>query len=429
LYKTDPIIQAVLPNGRAGINNKCWFLSGTFEFPRRVRFSGQPLEVSIFIGTFFFKEWAFLFHPVFSQSTKIFLIFLKMQPAILLKTENYSIIKYNGIPEEAIKFLKSIAWGSEGTLYEHKNTEEHIRSLEDPMLFALWKDDRIQATTVLSNRKISVNEKQFKSYYFRYFAIAPELRGSGIMPRYSQQLLKGLLDEQEEKTIFYSHVEKNNRPSFRVTEMAGLKNSASFKTTGFSRFFPKWDNRIEKITADADKNEVLALLKDFYRKHSFVQFHSVFQNDNYYVIRENDRIIAGCQYHRVHWKIKAMPGMKGKIIMNIVPWIPLINKLFNPKWFEFLALEAIYFKKGHEDELKKLFEGLLAKEKLHSAMFWMGSTCPYREIITKKGRLGLFNSFIKNSEGSVMVATKYLTEEDILLVRTVPVYVSAFDNF
>ena len=130
-------------------------------------------------------------------------------------------------------------------------------------------------------------------------------------------------------------------------------------------------------------------------------------------ILEKDQIVAGCQYHRVHWVINDMKGLSGKIIMNVVPRIPILNKLFNPKCFEFLAFEGIYFKPGYEHKLHSLFEGLLAREKLKSAMFWMGKSCPIRKQIMINGNLGMIHSFIKDSDVEVMASFKNMTEIEI----------------
>jgi len=286
-----------------------------------------------------------------------------MGNSILFSNDRYTIQQYNEIPDDAIHFLESIAWGSEGTLYQHKNTAAHFRSVKDPLLFVLRENGRVQATTLISPRIIHLAHKRITGYYFRYFAIAPALRGSGIMPRFSRLILENLKQNAKGKAVFYSYVEKNNRSSYRVTEMAGLKHMAEFITIGFSRFSPSWSKMIQQIKYGEERTEVLELLKSVYNKHSFTHFNPIFLNDNYYVLRDHSEILAGCQYHRVHWTVAQIPGLKGKIIMKLAPNLPLINRLFNPKRFEFLALEGIFFKKGQENALKKLVGGLLAKEK------------------------------------------------------------------
>jgi hypothetical protein len=196
---------------------------------------------------------------------------------------------------------------------------------------------------------------------------------------------------------------------------------------GFSRFFPKANKNIEQVNTDTVRKEVLALLKNQYEAHALVQFNSIFLHDDYFILRENGEIVAGCQFHRVHWVINRMGGFMGKIIMNVVPLVPLLNKLFNPKRFEFLAFEGIYSKPGYEHRLMGLFEGLLAKQKLKSAMFWMGETCPLRKRILEKGKTGLLHSFIKDSDAFIMASFHDLSEAEISDIKSRPLFASAFD--
>jgi len=122
-----------------------------------------------------------------------------------------------------------------------------------------------------------------------------------------------------------------------------------------------------------------------------------------------------------------MPGLSGKIIMNVLPHTPLINRLFNPKKFQFLAIEGIYFKEGHLDTLLQLFEGLLHQEKINAALFWFAEDCPYRAALLKTGKLGLLHSFVKNSGARVMASYKNMSDEEIRLVEAHPQFASAFD--
>ena len=350
-----------------------------------------------------------------------------MKKEILFNEGEYSIQKYHGIPEEAIIFLDNIAWGNEGALYEHRNTEEHIKLLYNPILIGLFEREKIRATGIFSITPVSVNGQLFNCNYFRYFASSKEIRGKGVIKKLTIKVMQLLHEQAKEKTIFFACVEKENKSSYHVCKSAGYTPIGTIKTLGFSRFFPKFNNNITQITLKNEKEEVITLLKKLYDQHALVQFNALFLNDNYFVIRENNQIVAGCQYHRVHWVINNMKGLSGKIIMNVIPLIPILNKLFNPKRFEFLAFEGIYFKPGYEHKLYSLFEGLLAREKLKSSMFWMGRNCPVRKKIMKNGNLGMIHSFIKDSDVEVMASFKNMNETEISNVKSSPIFASAFD--
>jgi len=350
-----------------------------------------------------------------------------MEKTLLLTDGSFSIWKEQGISVEAIEFLDSISWGSEGAVYEHKNTAEHFRYITNPYLVFITESDTMMGTAVFCNPQVTVAGKPYNYYYTRYFASSPAIRGRGVVKRLAIQVMSSIRDGETSKTIFVGFVERGNKSSYKVSESAGYRTIGTIKTVGFSRFFPKKNNQIQQVSTETEKQEVLELLKNLYRQHALVQFDYLFMHDNYYVIRENNEIVAGCQFHRAHWVINKMPGMMGKIILSVVPRIPLLNQLFNPDKFEFLAFEGLYFKPGKENRLHELFEGLLAQEKLKSSMFWLDVKCPVYKILNDYGRLGLINNFVKESDVNIMASYQNMTVEEIHITENSPLYASGFD--
>lgn len=350
-----------------------------------------------------------------------------MKKEILFTEDKYTIQRHQGIPKEALHFLDSIAWGNEGAIYEHRNTEEHIKLIKNPVLLAIFEGDKIRATAVFSMTTVTTNNEQFNCNYIRYFASSKEIRGKGVMKKFSIKVMELIREKEKRKTIYFACIERANKSSYKVVESAGYHPLGTVKTVGFSRFFPKKNKNISQIILKEEKKEVLQLLEKTYENYSLTQFDALFLNNNYFVIRENGQIVAGCQYHRAHWVINNMKGFTGKIVMNIVPSIPVLNKLFNPKKFEFLAFEGLYFKPGYEQHLYNLFEALLAKENLKSSMFWLGNTCPIRKKILEKGKLGMIHSFIKNSDVEIMASFKNIDSSKIERLKSKPIFASAFD--
>ncbi len=350
-----------------------------------------------------------------------------MEAKLIYREGEYTIWRHEGIPGEAMEFLDKIAWGNEGAVYEHKNTEEHIRLLHRPTLIAIRQENKIQCTAVFCNTPVTAGTALLNCYYIRYFAASNEIKGKGVVKKYGVKVMELVRDREKEKTIFFACVEKGNKASYRTVEKAGYENIGTIKTNGFSRFFPRANKHIEQVTTGAVRHEVLSLLKKQFEDYALVQFTSIFRADKYFIIRENGQIVAGCQYHRVHWVVNQMAGLMGKIILNVVPMIPVMNKLFNPRRFEFLAFEGIYVKPGYENRLMDLFEGLLAKEKLKSAMYWLGESCPLRKRILEKGKPGLIHSFIKHSDVFIMASFHDLSDAESIDIKSRPLFASAFD--
>ncbi len=350
-----------------------------------------------------------------------------MQKQILFNDGHYAIARFEGIPDEAIQFLDSIAWGSEGAVYEHKNTKEHIGLIPRPILLAIYEGDAVRGTAVFCHTPVAAGGKSYNCYYIRYFASSPAIRGKGVMKKISVEVMESIRYNESEKTIYFACVERANKSSYKVVQHAGYNKLGTVKTSGFSRFFPRAQPDLEQIVSPEARGEVLALLQEHYRPHTLVQFNSLFLHDHYFVIRKEGEIIAGCQYHRAHWVVNRMEGLFGKLAMNLAPRIPVLNKVFNPNRFEFLGFEGIYCKPGYEDSLAQLFEGLLARENLSSALYWMGATCPHRARIEEKVRPGLLHAFVKDSDAYVMAAFHGMEPAEIEDITERPLYASAFD--
>jgi len=294
-------------------------------------------------------------------------------------------------------------------------------------LVTITENGIIMGTAVFCNPQVTVEGKPFNYYYTRYFASSPAIRGRGLIKKLAIQLMSSIREGEKSKTIFVGFIERGNKSSYKVAEAAGYHTIGTIKTVGFSRFFPKKSKRIQQVTTEQEKQIVISLLQDQYKYHGLVQFDYLFMHNNYYVIKENNEIVAGCQFHKAHWVVNKMPGMMGKIILNIVPMIPLLNRLFNPKKFEFLAFEGLFFKPGNESKLHELFEGLLAKEKLKSALFWMDEKCPYYKTLSAYGKNGLINNFVKESDVYLMASYQNMTDEEITITENCALYASGFD--
>jgi RimJ/RimL family protein N-acetyltransferase len=346
---------------------------------------------------------------------------------LVLKEEEYSIWKYEGIPDEVISFFEQTNWGSAGAVYVRKNSSELVRQLINPYLFAVHKGEELVGTAVFCHTTPLVLNAPYNCYIIRYFAASDAIRGKKLIKHYAGKVMEVVRDAETEKTIYVGCVEKGNIRSYKVVENAGYEQLGLLKVSAFSRFSPGRQRDIVRIETNSQKKEVLDLLHVFYARHVLVHFDYLFLKNNYFIIREKGEIVAGCQLHRVHWAINNMPGIMGKIILHVLPSVPYVNKLFNPKRFEFLAFEGIYFKPGHEGTLLRLFEGLLHQEGMNSALFWMGENCPYRKAIHQHGKLGLMQQFVKDSGVYIMTSYRNMNDEEISQLKSGPLYASAFD--
>lgn len=346
---------------------------------------------------------------------------------VLMTEDNYSIIQFEGMPREVITFLKEINWGAEGAVYQNMDTEKVFNAIPDPFLVAILEEGVILATGAFCRTSVSVENDEYPCYYVRFFSASPLIRGKGITKKYTTRIMELIAENTSQKTIYFANVERGNKASYNVVKHSGYNHLFTFNTIGFSRFFPKKNGSVTKVKTDQDKKEIQELLQTYYDNYAMVHFDTLFSNDNYRVIKRNGEIVAGCQYYRVHWVIHKMPGWTGKLIMKVLPKLPLINRIFNPERFEFLAFDSIFLKAGHEKELSQLFEHILATEKLNSSLMWLGSTSPLIADIQANMKLGILHKFVSSSSVSCMVRTENFSEKEIQKLKNAPVFAPAFD--
>ena len=329
--------------------------------------------------------------------------------------------------DEVIRFLDSTTWGTKDTLYEHKKTEKRIRDLSDPIPILLRSGDDIVATVLLDRRMLT--NKGFKciSYFFRYLASNVNFRGRHIVGKYGRKCMDIIRDGQMDKAIYFACIEAKNYRSYNFVKKIGYKEVAKVKTLGFSRFFPRKDKRLNRVTDSFQKERVLDLLKGKYVDFSLVHFSNIFKNGGYFTIEEDGEIIAGVQAHPATWVIKKLSTKLEKVLFNVVPYIPVLNRIFNPNKFEFLAFEGIYYLAGREKDLLRLFEGVLNHYRRKSALFWLDENDPMFKDITTFGHLGLIDQFVNTSDTWIMASCRNMEKEEEKQIYDGPVYVSSFD--
>jgi hypothetical protein len=332
-----------------------------------------------------------------------------------------------GVPDEIVEFLNSVRFGTEGAIYEHLYTEDRVANLHDPYLCYATEGDKLVACIVVERMLTEQKGIPVQSFYIRYFAANPEYKGRGITKKLSVIFIDRFRAMFDEKTIFYAVVEDGNIRSTKIVNRVGYKPLAKIRTIGFSRFFPRVSKRVERLSDPQEREKHLVNLRAFYADYILVHFNHVFLKNDYFVIREQGEIVAGLQMHRAFWRVTSMPGLSGKILLKVLPHLPLMNKMFNPRKFEFITFEGLYFKEGHEDTLFELIEGLLAQEKLKTAIFWLAKESPIYRMILERGKLGLMHQFVKNANTYIAFDSKHLTEEEQEIIHNYPPFISSFD--
>lgn len=352
-------------------------------------------------------------------------------------TSNFNLLHIDKEPSpDLIKLLEENIIGTpgKGMLYQHCKVPEKISGIADPYFVSIQKDNTVIGTCCFCKRTTLNNGKPIESFYIRYFSFKSSYRrknpsvnpsklaNSQIKNEVSQILAgKGLTDD---KFFFYAYVDPANERSVRLTKSFGFHPIREFSTVLFSRFLPKCHSRVTKA-ASGDINSIVTLLKEQYQRYNMVSFDQVSEN-NYYIIKDGaGNIMAGLQANIEHWKILDLPGTSGKFMLKILPYIPVIKKLFQPD-YRFLTYEAIIIKKGREADLSLLFESVLAMNNLNSAIMWADTGSPLYDQI-KSIKQGALNLFYKNTKAQVMAKFINIDNSEIRALKRAPAYISSYD--
>ena len=360
--------------------------------------------------------------------TFIYLWAMDNQDAQLITQEgDFKIWIRQDVPQEIINFLKTVRFGTEGAIYEHLGTEARVANIKSPYLAYATQGEALVACMLMSRVESLQNGHALDSYYIRYFSAHPDFKGQGITKRLSALFIEAFQAQLPDNTLLYAAMEGGNKRSVRIVEKVGFTSKKPVQTFGFSRFFPKRNTQIEALLDQTERAKMQSLLGQFYQNYTIFHQQNLFQNDQYYVIREKGAIAAGIQMHKTVWRIQSMPGWKGKVLLHVVPKIPLLNRMMNPNWFEFITFEGLYYQPGKEGVLFSLMEGLLAQEQLKTAIFWLASDSPISKMLNEKGRLGIIHALVKDSVTYMTFNGKGLSPEVEQTLDKCPPYISGFD--
>jgi GNAT superfamily N-acetyltransferase len=348
---------------------------------------------------------------------------MEQQEKIIFQNQEVKIVLEESPNLEAIELLQKSVYGTNGPKYIHTGQEIKVPNLKNPLFFRLIQEDKTIGYYCLCKRKMVQSQQKIVGYYGRYLAVEANYQGK----KYGKLLKEIAVNfvEQNEKSpyVLYSYIEENNTKSLRISEHKGFHSLATLSTTLFTRISPKKNNRLEKLKV-SETDEMVALLENSFKDYTLKNFENINYQNNYFVIRNGGEIVAGLQANPVLWKIVEMQGLGGKIIMNLLPNLPIMKKIFNPNAYDFLAIEGVYFKQGFEHELYPLIEGILNHFSIYSALFQLDTNDSLNNIFKQNGNLGILNAMKKDFKTHVMVKSKGIEK---LKNEGEIVYVSSFD--
>jgi hypothetical protein len=350
-----------------------------------------------------------------------------------------------------LEILSHAVQGSEGGLrFQLQEIPARIAAYKDQIRFvSLYKKNKITGTVGSCYRITGQGNLRYPSSYIRYLAFDSVYQSDISWKRKTKEIIKPEKDDtfkqktleifskphlldfkqvnENEKHIMYAFIESMNERSKNLVNQAGYEYIRSFLTVAFSRFSPKPDSRVTKITSQKEKEKMESLLLEYYHDHSFFSTDYAFFGDKYYVLKEGDEIVAGVNAIPSTYKIYDMPGVWGWIYMKVLPRAPYFKRLFHPEEFRHLVFDAIYCRKGKEYLLATLFESVCSIEGYYTGLTWLDDRSELFDKLRSGVKMGALNRMLNAKPGLVYTRFLNFTDSEKECFYDAPAYISGFD--
>jgi hypothetical protein len=369
---------------------------------------------------------------------------------------NQKIASFNSLDVEILSeptqeirnHLREMVLGTPGKLqYRFSDISEKLSWLKNCRFLILKKSGRMIGSVCLIRRESPVTACDYSFWYIRYMFIRAPLRPktykqrkkkreNAIQLNYLWNSVSKYIEQPEimvdasdrtGRSLLYSYVQKSNLRASSFNSGIGLLPVKTFKTYFFSRTRPVKNICVRQIREE-EKDEVIKLLREFYKDHVLYFEQNLFYKGQYFVYVKDNEIVAGMQANPEVWEFINKPGLTGFILMKILPVIPVISRYWKPRNFRFTAIEGIFYKSGQEDKLIDLMESICAINDTHFIFYWADIGSSIYKMITRARVKGFLSRFLPSEEGDICAKFVNWQKEEVDDFSRRPAYISCFDS-
>jgi len=372
-------------------------------------------------------------------------------PRTLLSYHDLNVEVEESPGQELLDHMHSTVMGQPGGLrYHHTSLEDRMMSGGENYFMYLRKSGKMLGSVGFCGKPAVTNGLKHDSWLIRYFSIKAPLRAvpnkrkektdfkddqkrSSVLGRFIQpifadpsQLREGKQDPSQPSIIF-AIIDQTNLRSMNFSAQMGMETIGVMAGFSFSRLRPKNSARLERI-AENDKEQVLALLKEYYHAYTLFFTEPVFKNNDYYVIKEDGRVVAGIQFYPVRWKIVDFGSKLANLAARVLTKIPWVKNRISKEKLSFLAFDAIYCQPGYEASLYELMEGVLARTGTYLGMVLMDQESDLYRLFRERQNLGLMHKFMGTLHADIRVRFINMPDEIRNYFLKHPTYIPTYDN-
>ena len=322
------------------------------------------------------------------------------------------------LSESLISFLEKTELGTKGARYSHLDVRERIKKLDFPQSFTLKRNEIIVANVTFCIRDFSM--------YVRYFAFNAIYQSTSNTKR--KRSSKSIFEikilelfqklERQRNLPFYAYIEADNSRSMLMSKRFGFKPYTHIISRSFSRLAPKLN---KNVSFSSNWSEISDHVREQYDQYDSY-FEAPVSQPPFVVLRDNEGVIlAYARFTKVAWRIYRLPGILGGVLVKIVPYIPLLNRLIKPKKHLFLTPDIVSGI-ANAAQLQELFSGALALYDVKSMIWFIDPNDPVYKSVKQGFSWGILDRIIGIKKINIMQrnAVRPYSEKH-------PFFVSAFD--
>ncbi len=355
--------------------------------------------------------------------------------------------------KELVEHIGRTFLGTPGGLqYQQTTGLEKLQSIKNCYFLILRRAGKIIGSVGYVRRKASagMGEESLDSWLVRYFSIAAPMRANPAGKRKNREERKPartpsflkelthrfhdnphrLVDpdtKQIPRAVLYSLVEEENERSRNMVDIFGFEKSGEVASILFSRLRKRKNRPVEKLSSE-EIPEMQQRIREFYRDHSLFFGDNLFTDDCYYVRRVNGQIVAGLQANNETWHISTIGNVFIDRIVKMLTRIPAVGRRFRYEEMRFLGIDGIWFKPGHEKELYRLLEGVLALNERYLALMILDTRSPEYRLFRDGRKLGPAHAVFGAFRAGLYTRYYSIPEEERRELMERPAYISIYDN-
>lgn len=280
---------------------------------------------------------------------------------------------------------------------------------------------------ILLPKSVTIDGVAYKAIYGDTLSVDTAYAGHRLGQRLLEEsLAQSMQHDDDQQMVYYSQIESSNIRSYTSFLRAGYEPLTTFHTLTYSRTWPKWHQRVERLPY-IERLEIIQRLNALYHDVILTDFvHSV-QCHQYHIIRdEQGEIVAGVQASMHHWYLEHMPGLGGWLTLNVLPWLPLIGRQVQ-RDMHFLKLGNLYMAPGHTHDLEALISHVLNAHQVCTGMVYMHKLSPMYDVLVNGIGLGLVHSLTGPTEVKYMVHTTRTSDKLCAMIASRPVHLNMMD--